>query len=746
MSKKKEAKKKKLRKKHIVPSIIRLILGVLVSVILTLAIIFLFMSFALEMKLTQASEQTAYVTELVKNCLNDGMSIEDTVATLQSRNYTGGAVYILDTQTMEALGGYGGATYDLLDTSIFDEFSIEGLYRDTQKHGSMNEFLEKDKVLPFMKQVFSDKDLSYVGMQVGEADANGGRDGINLSVSIVGDDAWMNSTVYSGTFWFSQKITDTPCTVMVQHHLMMARKDIIYIMSCAVFALLLSLIPTIGLFVSVVNSIVTYRRLTKIANTSTETMGYNMTYYLEKSTKTVRQLWNRKKSYAVVSIELLKYQRFCTYYGVEAGEQLLENIDRTIRAMLKHNEICAQQHGATFVLFLKPAEDVTIQQRIRDIITRIDTNTGAHRTVFHAGIYRTTPTGEIPNHKLDMMECYNRASIARKTLDDDNMHEIAFFDRKMTEEQLWEQKVEESMVAALERGEFEVYIQPKYNPSNDELQGAEALVRWISPTEGFLGPGRFIPIFENNGFITHLDDYMISHVAALQAQWIAEGRQVVPISVNVSRIHFMKPDLAEHICRLVDAYAVPHKFIEIELTESAFFDDQSMLLNTVEKLHEAGFEVSMDDFGSGYSSLNSLKDLPLDVLKLDAGFFRGKGVDENPERSRVVVTEAIHLAKQLDMEIVAEGVEKKEQVEFLAGCGCDMIQGYYYAKPMPAAEYAERMHRVAGEPVQTSVSSELGQVAGESMQEQMPVELVQEQVSGESGQVPVEPGQVPNEQ
>ena len=246
----------------------------------------------------------------------------------------------------------------------------------------------------------------------------------------------------------------------------------------------------------------------------------------------------------------------------------------------------------------------------------------------------------------------------------------------------------EKMLDALGAEEFKVYIQPKYNPSTNELEGGEALVRWDSPTEGFISPGRFIPIFEKTGFITKLDDYMISHTAALQAKWLQEGKKIVPISINVSRAHFAEPNLAEHIKDLVDQYPLPHEYIEIELTESAFFDDKKALLTTVRKLQSYGFEVSMDDFGAGYSSLNSLKDLPLDVLKLDADFFRG---DAFAGRGEIVVSEAISLAKQLNMKIVAEGIEKKEQVDFLAKHKCDMIQGFYFDKPMPADEYVSRM-------------------------------------------------------
>jgi EAL domain-containing protein (putative c-di-GMP-specific phosphodiesterase class I) len=181
---------------------------------------------------------------------------------------------------------------------------------------------------------------------------------------------------------------------------------------------------------------------------------------------------------------------------------------------------------------------------------------------------------------------------------------------------------------------------------------------------------------------------MLEHVARDQKAWLDKGYKCVPVSVNVSRAHFIESDLAEQIRDTVDKFGTPHQYVEIELTESAFFDDKKALISTITRLKEYGFAVSMDDFGSGYSSLNSLKDMPLDVLKLDAEFFRG---DNQGERGEIVVSEAIKLAKSLNMRTVAEGVEVREQVDFLAKQGCDMIQGYIYAKPMPGDEYEQRM-------------------------------------------------------
>ncbi|MBP0972475.1 MAG: EAL domain-containing protein, partial [Oscillospiraceae bacterium] len=304
-------------------------------------------------------------------------------------------------------------------------------------------------------------------------------------------------------------------------------------------------------------------------------------------------------------------------------------------------------------------------------------------------IPQQTETGKRRKNEIDIEREYSNACAARASLEGTDDAAAAYFDAKMVEEQKWIDTVQTMQESALAQEEFVVYYQPKYDPRTNELRGAEALIRWQSPEHGFISPGRFIPIFEKNGFITEIDHYMLQHVARDQRRWLEQGFRCVPVSVNVSRAHFIESDLAEQIRDLVDAEGTPHELIEIELTESAFFDDKKAMIRTILRLKEYGFAVSMDDFGSGYSSLNSLKDMPLDVLKLDAEFFRGE--EAGTDRGEIVVSEAIKLAKNLHMRTVAEGVEVKEQVDFLASQGCDMIQGYYFAKPMPGAEYEGRM-------------------------------------------------------
>ena len=421
------------------------------------------------------------------------------------------------------------------------------------------------------------------------------------------------------------------------------------------------------------------KRINVLVTTDTVTGGYNKDYFVQKAGKEISR---GKRRYAVVQLRLEKYRNYCTAYGLKQGENLLEEINTSLSGMLSKREFVAHIEKSDFVLLLDYQNEDTLNIRIRNMMNILRERRGGQHLTFSAGV---CPVLSRADDIVVILTCAGLAVPKSIKIQD----EIVWFNDSMKEEQVWERRIEDDMEKALENHEFQVYLQPKYSTKAEVLSAAEALVRWIHPVLGFISPGKFIPIFERNGFILQLDDYMLTEVARLQSSWLEEGKQLVPISVNVSRAHFAEDNLAEHICSVVDAFKVPHQYIELELTESAFFDDKAMLLTTVRKLKEFGFKVSMDDFGAGYSSLNSLKELPLDIIKLDAEFFRS--VDDI-ERSNLIVGQTISLAKKLGMEIVAEGIETRDQVDFLAKQNCDLIQGFYFSKPLPVTEFVERAY------------------------------------------------------
>ena len=489
---------------------------------------------------------------------------------------------------------------------------------------------------------------------------------------------WNKEAIFSTDLWYVIDNKQTEEKTAVMYRFTLTREDFGYVILVYGLLVLVFLVLLVFHSISVFKVVAAKRNIYKILFFDMETGGFNAPHFYKKARKLYRRIKRGISQYAIVNIRLEKYRSLIACYGKSAIETLTDMLYNIISQNAGTKEAFAHMESGDFAMMLEYTSEQELSERLKQLMQQLESVGNGSRLYFNMGVSR------VIDAKGDPEEVYNQAYIARASINDENADSINWFSEKLREQQIWERKVENDMQGALERHEFQMYLQPKYTTNGEKVGGAEALVRWIHPTEGFVPPGRFIPIFEKNGFILQLDDYMINEVAKYQAKWISEGKKVVPISVNVSRAHFLNDNLAEHIRNIIDSYCVPHECIELELTESAFFDDKNALIATVKKMQEFGFVVSMDDFGAGYSSLNSLKELPLDVIKLDAEFFRGEG---NDERGKLIVTETIDLAKRLGMHIVAEGIETRDQVDFLKERECDLIQGYYFAKPMPTDEF-----------------------------------------------------------
>ena len=512
--------------------------------------------------------------------------------------------------------------------------------------------------------------------------------------------------------WIETKLSDGN-SFLVKVPIKIRIVDIIILACIAVGLTVVMAIILIVRLIHIISGIITKKKLTDLFLTDEVTKGDNWMAFRLKGERLLKNRKNAIKRYAMIHLVIVKYRNYCMCHSMDEGRMVLCRVSEILNQnLLKGKELCAHVSTSSFVLLLEAENADAVRARYFDMLKQLkyvdaraeSRHQPGHSNAFHtfnfqAGVSIIEPSivdGKKKKRKDPNIEqYYNNAVTAKSSLEGTDDDGIAFFDNKLMEDERWITAVEENQRKALSNEEFVVYYQPKYSPDKAELIGAEALIRWQSPDFGFVPPGRFIPVFEKNGFITDIDHYMIMHVARDQKNWLDAGMKCVPVSVNVSRAHFAERDLADQIQNMVDSVGTPHDLIEIELTESAFFDDKAAIIETIERLKSYGFSVSMDDFGSGYSSLNSLKDMDLDVLKLDAEFFRG---DADPKRKEAVVSEAIRLAKRLNMRTVAEGVEDKEQVEFLEKLGCDMIQGYYFAKPMPKADYEDRMREVFHKP------------------------------------------------
>ena len=419
-----------------------------------------------------------------------------------------------------------------------------------------------------------------------------------------------------------------------------------------------------------------FRRLQKIAYYDELTGIANQKWFEMELKNKIKA--GKSKKYAIIAIDIVKFKVINDFYGEETGETILKGIAKQLEEHSDKDELYARQQGDIFLLMWKYDTIENLDERIRRLDAKMCWAYAEQSVHFRYGVF------PIPDKKEEAGRMINFANMAIDNNDGSKDCNIGYLDSREREKMRWEKVLEGEMEAALMNNEFEIYLQPKFLTDGSRVGGAEALVRWNSPTRGKISPDDFIPLFERNGFIMKLDDYMLEEVCKQQRKWLSEGNEPVPISVNVSRAHMTVPSLVDDIVAIVDRYSLPHTYIELELTESAFFDNKQILVDTIRNMQKHGFKVSMDDFGAGYSSLNSLKDLPLDIIKLDAGFFRDAS---DSERGETIVRDTIQMAKNLNMKIVAEGIEREEQVKFLDKVGCDLIQGYYFAKPMTIKEF-----------------------------------------------------------
>ncbi len=388
-----------------------------------------------------------------------------------------------------------------------------------------------------------------------------------------------------------------------------------------------------------------------------------------------------KRKFAMINFDITRFKVINDIYGYQKGDEVLKEIYLVVRRWSRLGEPLTRYAADQFYIFMSFQEEEEITQRINELNARLHQLHYIAAARITYGVYMITEESD----SVDRMGQF--ASIAKNNCKHSTEGLISFFDDSARDKLLYEENIEKTMNDALLNHEFEVYLQPKYTAVGERISGAEALVRWFNKDGDMISPGFFIPVFEKNGFIKKLDYYMLKKVCSLIREWLDQGYEPIPISVNISRLHFANPQLAQIICGIVDDYRIPHNLIELELTESAFLQNKQTLIETVILLRNYGFLVSMDDFGAGYSSLNSLKDLPLDVVKLDGELFR---MTSEVERGLTVIRNTITMAKDLHMKVVAECIETREQVEYLCAVGCDMIQGYYFAKPMPAKQFEER--------------------------------------------------------
>ena len=381
----------------------------------------------------------------------------------------------------------------------------------------------------------------------------------------------------------------------------------------------------------------------------------------------------------MVSISTNRFSLVNELYGREMGDKILVTIAKCLKEYIfGYSGLLGKDAGSTFVIYDEHRDSyedlhVKLVEAVKEAVPDINVS-------FRIGVY------PFVDPKLDKDIVVGRTKDTANGLVNDFTKNIAIYSDDNQTKTLHREELINAFPAALKEEQFKLYFQPKYNIHGDKpvLSSAEVLIRWISPKFGFVSPGEFINLFEENGLIGKLDSYIMEKSAEYIASWKKKFGVYVPLSVNLSRVDIYRPNLVEEIIGYVDSNNIPRDKYYIEITESAFVEDTKSVTLVLEKIRNSGFKIEIDDFGSGYSSFGALADLPFDVLKIDMQFIRS--MDKNP-KVKDIIKMIINLAKMMNSLTVAEGVEAKEQYDFLKENGCDVIQGYYLSKPLPLNDF-----------------------------------------------------------
>lgn len=453
---------------------------------------------------------------------------------------------------------------------------------------------------------------------------------------------------------------------------------IVFITLCVIALIILLVFLIYGSYVQVK----LYKQIENFVLQDPVTEGGNGDWFNVEAAKLIGI--SKTSTRALVILDIDRFKIITDKFGHEQGNATLRRIYDCICSILDPGEIVARIEGDTFAMLVKYHKQETIRERMELLSMKINDpkqNKNKYVIYFSCGVCQITESNPdmmvLRDHALiGLYSCKNSQTGAVK---------VGFFNEVEHRKLLREKEIENRMGMALEAKEFMVYLQPKYDIKQNRIAGAEALARWNDKDNGLLMPSEFIPLFERNGFILSLDLFVFEQVCSTLRKWLDAGIEPVIISTNLSRTYLNDEAFLTKIDEIRERYDVPAKFIELEITESVVLENMNWLIEVINKIRARGFSCSLDDFGSGYSSLNVLKNLPIDVLKLDRKFFTNS--ENDPDRGNVIIASVIDLAKKLNIKTVSEGVEKTPQLEFLKDAQCDMVQSYIYSKPITISEF-----------------------------------------------------------
>ena len=386
------------------------------------------------------------------------------------------------------------------------------------------------------------------------------------------------------------------------------------------------------------------------------------------------------KSIACIQFDISRFKIINDIYGERMGDQILQFIKDNLAEICNETQYYLNLRSDVFVVLSEFQHESELDELIRQIQTRCKMFKNIKLT-YSIGVYI------VNDRKMDLRQIEDRAAMARKKAKGNMMNNVLYYQEEFKEMLYIRNFIEESLPSAIDEKQFQMYLQPKYSIVQNHIVGAEALVRWQHPDRGMIYPNEFIPVIEENGYIKKVDYYIWKEVCNFLKRCEQAGIKNCPVSVNVSRLHLTDTVFMDYLAQTIHEAGIPKEQLELEITET-IGDEQ--ISNMAELLKHQGYKLLMDDFGSGYSSLNILLETPFDVIKLDKKFMENMMVSE---KGRLILEYVVAMADKLGLELLAEGVETEEQVELLRKIGCDNVQGYYYAKPMPVEDFFELLQK-----------------------------------------------------
>lgn len=401
-------------------------------------------------------------------------------------------------------------------------------------------------------------------------------------------------------------------------------------------------------------------------------------YFNREATAILKR--NADRKFALIQFDVAKFKMINEQYGEAQGDELLQFFIDSLKLICNEEQLYVRLTADVFMILTPYEEYADLEAFVEMLNNRL---LGFHGIPYRL-VFGICP---ITDKSVELRRFGDSAALARQSIKTDAMHYFAYYEDHMKNAARMSKFIEDHMEQALEKHEFVMYLQPRYSISKEKIIGAEALVRWNDPERGLIPPAEFIPLFEKNGFVVRMDQYIWEEACKTIRKWMDSGIEPLPISVNMSRRHLKNTKFIDVLNALVEKYQLPKHCLEIEITETV---DEENKDEGVRLLKENGYTLLMDDFGSGYSSLNMLKDTQFDVIKIDRGFlqdFMGS------ERGQEIVRHTIRMIRAIGLELVAEGVETREQAVFLSDCGCDVAQGFYYAKPMSLEDFNKRLYQ-----------------------------------------------------